>query len=209
MLAVDDVEGLMALVQASVVEIHPWGSRTGDLERPDRIIFDLDPGEGVAWSSVMAAAFEIRDRLKSCRLKSFVKTTGGKGLHVVAPLKPQAGWDEVKDFTAAIADSMAADNPKLYVARMTKNLRRGRIFVDYFRNARGATAVAAYSTRARPDAPVSTPLAWDELSDAVRSNHYTLTNLQQRLDHIREDPWRGFFESRQELPAGRKRRRPV
>ena len=209
MLAVDDVEGLMALVQASVVEIHPWGSRTGDLERPDRIIFDLDPGEGVAWSSVIAAACEIRDRLKICRLKSFVKTTGGKGLHVVAPLKPQAGWDQVKDFTAAIADSMAADNPKLYVARMTKNLRRGRIFVDYFRNARGATAVAAYSTRARPDAPVSTPLAWDELSDAVRSNHYTLTNLQQRLDHIREDPWRGFFDLRQELPPGRKRRGPV
>jgi bifunctional non-homologous end joining protein LigD len=202
MLAIEGVEGLVALVQAAVLEIHPWGSSVGDLERPDRIIFDLDPGENVEWRSVISAAEEIRDRLRRHRLKSFVKTTGGKGLHVVAPTDPKASWDHVKDFTRKIAEGMAADNPRLYVARMTKNLREGRIFVDYFRNARGATAVAAYSTRARQGAPVSTPLSWEELSDEIRSDHFTLTNLQQRLDHLPEDPWRGFFSLRQSLPSG-------
>jgi len=214
MLAIDDLKGLIALVQAGVLEIHPWGSRTADLERPDQINFDLDPGEGVDWRSMISAALEIRDRLKTHRLKSFVKTTGGKGLHVVVPIRPQADWDAVKDFTRILAEAMVADSPKLYVAKMTKKLRQGRIFVDYLRNGRGATSIAAYSTRARPGAPVSTPLAWDELSVAVRSNHYTLTNLQQRLDHLSEDPWQGFFTLRQVLPAletrpGTKRRRPA
>jgi bifunctional non-homologous end joining protein LigD len=201
MLAIDNLKGLLALVQAGVLEIHPWGSRSGNLERPDRIIFDLDPGEGVEWSSVISAALEIRDRLKSHRLKSFVKTTGGKGLHVVAPTKPEASWDEAKAFARSVAEAMQADTPRLYVAKMTKNLRKGRIFVDYFRNARGVTAVAAYSTRARPGAPVSAPLDWDELSPLVHSNYYTLLNLQQRLEHLRNDPWQGFFSSRQRLPA--------
>jgi bifunctional non-homologous end joining protein LigD len=201
MLAIDDLNGLIALVQAGVLEIHPWGSRTGNLDRPDRLIFDLDPGEGVAFGLVVSAAREIRDRLKSSGLKSFVKTTGGKGLHVVAPIKPRAGWDEVKSFTQHVAESMVADNPKIYVAKMTKSLRRGRIFVDYLRNGRGATAVAAYSTRARPDAPVSTPLDWDELIADLRPNHYTLGNLQQRLHHLKGDPWRSFFSVRQNLPA--------
>jgi bifunctional non-homologous end joining protein LigD len=201
MLAIDDLNGLIALVQAGVLEIHPWGSRTGNLDRPDRLIFDLDPGEGVAFGLVVSAAREIRDRLKSSGLKSFVKTTGGKGLHVVAPIKPRAGWDEVKSFTQHVAESMVADNPKIYVAKMTKSLRRGRIFVDYLRNGRGATAVAAYSTRARPDAPVSTPLDWDELIADLRPNHYTLGNLQQRIHHLKGDPWRSFFSVRQNLPA--------
>jgi bifunctional non-homologous end joining protein LigD len=202
MLAIEGIEGLIALVQAAVLEIHPWGSSTGDLEHPDRIIFDLDPGDGVEWTSVIAAAQEVRDRLRRHRLKSFVKTTGGKGLHVMAPIQPRASWDEVKNFTRKIAEGMAADNRSLYVAKMTKNLRKGRIFVDYFRNARGATAVAAYSTRARPGAPVSTPLLWEELSNEIRSDHFTLTNLQHRLDHLPEDPWRGFLSLRQTLPSG-------
>jgi bifunctional non-homologous end joining protein LigD len=213
MLAIDDLDGLIALVQAGVLEIHPWGSRTGDLERPDRIIFDLDPGEGVEWKIVISAALEVRDRLRAHKVKSFVKTTGGKGLHVVAPIVPRAGWDEVKKYTQKLAEEMAADNPKLYVAKMTKTLRRGRIFVDFLRNGRGATAVAAYSTRARPGASVSTPLTWDELSDDIRPNHYALTNLQQRLDHVAKDPWAGFFSIRQTMPVlepstGTRRRRP-
>ncbi|HEY7748789.1 MAG TPA: DNA ligase D [Aestuariivirgaceae bacterium] len=210
MLAIDDLEGLISLVQAGVVEIHPWGSPIRDLERPDRLIFDLDPGEEVDWSSVITAAFEIRDRLERHGLKSFVKTTGGKGLHVVAPIRPRASWDDVKSFTKIVAEDMVADNPELYVAKMTKRLRSGRIFVDYLRNSRGATAIAAYSTRARPGAPVSTPLAWDELSTAIRSNHYTVANLQQRLDHLSSDPWEGFFSLRQSLPPASKRgqRRP-
>jgi bifunctional non-homologous end joining protein LigD len=202
MLAIEGIDGLIALVQAAVLEIHPWGSSIGDLEHPDRIIFDLDPGPGVEWTSVIAAAQEVRDRLRRHRLKSFVKTTGGKGLHVMAPIQPKATWDEVKEFTRNIAEGMAADNRSLYVAKMTKSLRKGRIFVDYFRNARGATAVAAYSTRARPGAPVSTPLLWEELSNETRSDHFTLTNLQHRLDHLAEDPWRGFFSLRQALPSG-------
>jgi bifunctional non-homologous end joining protein LigD len=213
MLAIDDLDGLIALVQAGVLEIHPWGSRAGDLERPDRIIFDLDPGEGVEWKSVIAAALEVRDRLRQRKLKSFVKTTGGKGLHVVAPIEPRASWNEVKKYTERLAEEMAGDSPKLYVAKMTKTLRRGRIFVDFLRNGRGATAVAAYSTRARPGAPVSTPLTWDELSEDIGPNHYTLTNLQQRLDHLAKDPWTGFFSIKQALPAletsaGTRRRRP-
>jgi bifunctional non-homologous end joining protein LigD len=213
MLAIDDLDGLIALVQAGVLEIHPWGSRTGDLERPDRIIFDLDPGEGVEWKTVISAALEVLDRLRAHKVKSFVKTTGGKGLHVVAPIVPRAVWDEVKKYTQKLAEEMAADSPKLYVAKMTKTLRRGRIFVDFLRNGRGATAVAAYSTRARPGASVSTPLTWDELSDDIRPNHYTLTNLQQRLDHVAKDPWAGFFSIRQTMPVlepstGTRRRRP-
>jgi bifunctional non-homologous end joining protein LigD len=213
MLAIDDLDGLIALVQAGVLEIHPWGSRTGDLERPDRIIFDLDPGEGVEWRSVISAAVEVRDRLRQRKLKSFVKTTGGKGLHVVAPIEPRAGWEEVKQYTQRIAEEMAADSPTRYVTKMTKTLRRGRIFVDFLRNGRGATAVSAYSTRARPGAPVSAPLTWDELSEDIRPNHYSLTNLQQRLDHLAKDPWAGFFSTRQTLPAletsaGTRRRRP-
>jgi bifunctional non-homologous end joining protein LigD len=200
MMAIEGLDGLLALVQASVLEIHPWGSTIENLDRPDRMIFDLDPGEGVEWTSVITAAREVRDRLKRHRLRSFVKTTGGKGLHVVVPMAPRGSWDEVKDFARKIAEGMAADAPRLYVARMTKTLRRGRIFVDYFRNARGATAVAAYSTRARPGAPVSTPLTWEELSSAIRSDHFTLTNLQQRLEHLPEDPWRGFSSVRQALP---------
>ena len=202
MLAIEGTDGLIALVQAAVLEIHPWGSSIGDLEHPDRIIFDLDPGPGVEWTSVIAAAHEVRDRLRRYRIKSFVKTTGGKGLHVMAPIQPKASWDEVKEFTRKIAEGMAADNRNLYVAKMTKSLRKGRIFVDYFRNARGATAVAAYSTRARPGAPVSTPLLWEELSNEIRSDHFTLTNLQHRLDHLADDPWRGFLSLRQALPSG-------
>jgi bifunctional non-homologous end joining protein LigD len=213
MLAIDDLDGLIALVQAGVLEIHPWGSRAGDLERPDRIIFDLDPGEGVEWKNVIAAALEVRDRLRQRKLKSFVKTTGGKGLHVVAPIEPRAGWAEVKKYTERLAEEMAGDSPKLYVTKMTKTLRRGRIFVDFLRNGRGATAVAAYSTRARPGASVSTPLTWDELSEDIAPNHYTLTNLQQRLDHLAKDPWTGFFSIKQTLPAleasaGTRRSRP-
>ena len=178
-LTVDDLDGLLALVQGSVLEIHPWGSSLKDLERPDRLIFDLDPGEDVAWGSVIAAALEVRDRLRSSlKLESFVKTTGGKGLHVVAPLVPSMTWSEATSLCKGVAVSMAADSPDRYVARMAKVARKGKIFVDYLRNARGATAVAAYSTRARPGAAVSTPLDWSELSEADSSR--SLPSRQHR-----------------------------
>jgi bifunctional non-homologous end joining protein LigD len=200
MLAIYDLEGLIGLVQAGVLEIHPWGSTVQDLERPDRLIFDLDPGEGVAWEAVVAAAAETRQRLKDLGLESFVKTSGGKGLHVMLPIEPEFDWDRVKAFTKTITDAMAADAPDRYVATMSKQLRRGKIYVDYLRNGRGATAVAAYSTRARPGAPVSTPLEWQELSDAIKPDHFNIDNLRQRLAFLKRDPWRGFFEIRQRLP---------
>ena len=201
MIAIDDLKGLLALVQASVLEIHPWGSRIGTLDEPDRIIFDLDPGEKVAWGRVIGAAQEVRDRLAAHKLESFVKVSGGKGLHVVAPIGRGPDWDSVKDFSRRIAEGMAADTPGLYLARMTKSLRKGKVFVDYLRNGRGATAVAAYSTRARQGAPVSVPLAWEELTEAVGSSHFSIANLRQRLDFLKADPWAGFDRLRQRLPG--------
>ena len=199
MVAIQDLKGLLALVQSSVLEIHPWGSKIANLELPDLLTIDLDPGDSVPWESVVAAAYEVRERLKALRLESFVKTTGGKGLHVVIPLKPKAGWDNAKLFCQNLAQSMAQDSPNKYVSVMTKSKRTGRIFVDYLRKGRGSTAVAAYSTRARPGAPVSTPLSWDELSTGIRANQFTVENLRQRLDFSKRDPWEGFFSTRQRL----------
>src|SRR5262249_36662699 len=139
MLAINDLEGLIGLVQAGVTEIPPWGSRVEDLHRPDRLIFDLDPGEGVAWDAVVAGAGEIRQRLKALGLESFLKTSGGKGLHVMVPIEPEFDWERVKAFTKTITDAMAADAPQRYVVTMSKTLRRGKIYVDYLRNGWGAT----------------------------------------------------------------------
>jgi bifunctional non-homologous end joining protein LigD len=195
-------------VQANVLEIHPWGSTMRDLERPDRLIFDLDPGEGVSWAEVIEGAIEVRERLRSAhRLESFVKTSGGKGLHVVVPLVPQLEWTPAKALCKAIAEAMAADWPRRYVAHMTKSARESRIFVDYLRNGRGATAVAAYSTRARAGAAVSTPLGWDELSEAIKADHFRIGNLERRLANLRSDPWTEYFTIKQSLaaPSGRSR----
>jgi bifunctional non-homologous end joining protein LigD len=200
MFAIRDLDGLLALVQSNVLEIHPWGSRVETLEQPDRIIFDLDPGDEVAWDEVIAAAIEIRDRLKALGLDSFVKTTGGKGLHVVSPITPDARWDRVKDFTKRFAEAMAADSSGKYLAVMTKSRRKGKIFIDYLRNGRGATAVGAYSTRARNGAAISAPLTWAELKTGIRANHFTMDNLRQRLSHRKRDPWAGFFTLKQKLP---------
>ncbi len=203
MLALDSLEGLMSLVQAGVVEIHPWGSRADRLDRPDRLIFDLDPGEDVPWSAVITAARAVRGRLESHGLKSFVKTSGGKGLHVVVPVEPSAGWAEAKSFTAAIAEAMAAEQPDRYVATVAKRARRGRVFIDYLRNDPGSTAVAAYSPRSSPQASVSTPLEWDELSEGLRSDHFTVGNVRNRLAFLKRDPWQGFFTVRQRIPVDR------
>jgi bifunctional non-homologous end joining protein LigD len=203
MLAIDDVAGLLELVQAGVAEIHPWGSRADRLDQPDRLIFDLDPGEDASWSAVIEAARDVRDRLGGLGLKSFVKTSGGKGLHVVVPVEPSTGWEEAKAFTQSFAEGMARERPDRYVAILSKRVRRGRIFIDYLRNGRGATAVAAYSTRALPQASVSTPLDWDELSEGLRSDHFTVANVRHRLGFLRRDPWHDFFTLRQRIPGGR------
>jgi bifunctional non-homologous end joining protein LigD len=204
--AIDDLDGLIGLVQGAALEIHPWQATLADLERPDQIVMDLDPGDDVAWSAVIAAAHEVAERLRAAGLATFVKTTGGKGLHVVSPLKPSAGWDEVKGFAKAIADAMAGDSPDRYVAVVTKSKRKGKILVDYLRNGRGATAVAPYSSRARPGAPVAMPLNWDELSDAIRGNHFTVENAPTRLANLAADPWADFRKSEVALDAGKKKR---
>jgi bifunctional non-homologous end joining protein LigD len=200
MLVIDNFDGLLELVQAGVVEIHPWGSTLAHLEQPDRLIFDLDPGEDVPWSAVIEGALDVRAKLEEFGLRSFVKTSGGKGLHVVLPIEPSVDWDVAKKFTQSVAEALAKARPDRYVAIMSKTARRGRIYIDYVRNGRGATAVAPYSTRALPAASVSTPLAWDELSEQIRADHFRIDNLRQRLDVLKEDPWAELFTVKQKLP---------
>lgn len=205
LLAVGDLAGLIGLVQGGALEIHGWQARLDGLETPDRIVIDLDPGEGVGWAEVVSAAGEVRARLEAAGLAGFVKTTGGKGLHVVAPLVPKAGWDAVKGFARDVATEMTRDAPKRFVATVSKARRKGRILVDYLRNARGATAVIPYSSRARAGATVSVPLAWEELGPEVAPGRFTLRNARQRLEE--PDPWAAFDAARSPLgAAGRKRR---
>ncbi|MBR0668045.1 DNA ligase D [Roseomonas hellenica] len=208
LIAIHDLDGLLGLVQSATLEIHPWGSTDQDWERPDTIILDLDPGEGVGWEAVIAAAQEARQRLTDAGLQPFLKTSGGKGLHVVAPLKPKADWAAVKAFTKGIAESMAADSPERFVATITKAKRRGKILVDYLRNQRGATAVAPFSTRARPGAPVSMPLGWEEIDDAIGPAYFTVANTPTRLAALSRSPWADFRRAAVPLaPAKPKRRK--
>ena len=200
-LVVDDLPALVGLVQIGILEIHTWNSTVDRLERPDRIVFDLDPAPDVPWPRVPEAARLVRDRLRALGLESFVKTTGGKGLHVVVPLRPGATWEAGAAFSRALAESMAREDPRGYVATMAKSARTGKIFIDYLRNVRGATSVAAYSTRARPEAPISVPLDWDELSPRRRADHYTIATLPRRLAGLRADPWARYWTLRQALPA--------
>ncbi len=204
-IGIDGLPGLLGLVQGGVLEIHPWGAQFGDLERPDFINMDLDPGPGVSWAGVIEAAREVRERLRAAGLESFVKTSGGKGLHVVAPLKPRAEWDEVKAFAKSIATAMASDSPERYVATVTKSKRKGKTLIDYLRNGRGATAVAPYSTRARPGATVSMPLDWSELGDEIGPDHFTVMNAPARLENLDADPWADFWRAAK--PLGGKARK--
>lgn len=206
LLAVDDFDGLVALAQAGALEIHPWGAPLADLEKPDILIFDLDPGEEVSWEEMVAGAREVRARLGDVGLPSFVKTSGGKGLHVVVPLKPKAYWAQAKAFAKGIANAMAADDPNSFIAVATKARRKGRIFVDYLRNGRGATAITAYGTRARPGAAVSMPVGWEELDDLTGAAQFTIDNAPVRLLNLAADPWSGFREAAVPLPVGRVKR---
>lgn len=198
-ISVDDLNGVIALVQGGVLEIHTRGTTIDDRERADRLIFDLDPGPGTGWKDVVAAARDVRDRLESIKLKTFLKTSGGKGLHVVLPIKPTP-WEEAKAFTKAVAEAMEADDSGRYVSTATKAKRNKRIFVDYLRNGREATAVAPYSTRAREGAPVSVPIDWSELGTLKSANQYTVQNLMQRLARQRKDPWAMIGRVTQSLP---------
>lgn len=204
LLRILDFDGLAALVQSATLEIHPWGATTKALEKPDMITMDLDPGEDVAWSAVIEGAQLLKQLIEADGLTAFVKTSGGKGLHVVVPLKPSANWAAVKAYAKALATAAARAEPDKYLAVATKAKRKGRIFIDYLRNGRGATAVAPFSTRARPGAAVSTPIAWEELTDAIGPASFTVDTVPNRLAALKQDPWEGFFDAAGTVPKGKR-----
>jgi bifunctional non-homologous end joining protein LigD len=195
---------IVALVQNGVIEFHPWGARGDDPDKPDRLIFDLDPSSPAQWKRVVETAVVIRDRLQELGLKSFAKTTGGKGLHVVVPLQRRPGWDEAKEFTRALAESLVTAVPALFTINPLKQRRAGKIFIDYLRNDRGQTGVAPYSVRARDGAGVAMPLEWDEVTPDLRPGDFTLRTVPDLL-RKRTDPWRDMAKTRQHLTAAARR----
>jgi bifunctional non-homologous end joining protein LigD len=190
--------GLAGLAQMGVLEIHPWGSTNDDIEKPNMLIFDLDPDEAIPWKRLAESAREVRDRLRQCKLDSFLKTTGGKGLHIVAPIKPEHDWPVVKEFAHQFAVQMESENRQLYLTKMTKAARKGKIFVDYLRNDRGATSIAPYSPRARRGAPVALPLAWDEL-DETKVPRFLVAEFVDWKSRLRHDPWKSMLGKNQVL----------
>ena len=194
------VAGLVQLVQLGALEIHAWLARTDQLDCPDQMIIDLDPGSRVSWSRLRDAAREVRERLERRGLQSFVRTTGGKGLHVVAPLDAGQSWEEVRAFARSLAEAMQADTPAEFIATADKEARDGKIYVDYLRNARGATAIANYSTRAKRSAPVAVPIAWEELSRISGADHYRLAGIRRRVAQLERPAWPDFATVRQRLP---------
>ena len=196
---VETAQGLVALAQLGVLEFHTWGSRWSDLERPDRFTIDLDPDPDLPWIRVIEAALDVRGWIEELNLSAFVKTTGGKGLHVVVPIAPSGNWDEVKEFSRRVALAVEADWPKRYTLHMSKERRKGRILLDYLRNGRGATAVEAYSTRSRPGAPVSTPITWEELTSGAEPGAFTLRTVPERLASLRADPWDDYDRARRPI----------
>jgi bifunctional non-homologous end joining protein LigD len=203
-LMVEDLPGLIALVQMGALELHVWGSRAERLEYPDRMVFDLDPDAGLPWPRVVDAAELVREQLAALELQSWVKTTGGKGLHVVLPLTGTHTWDEVKGFSQALAERLVKQAPDRYTSKMSKAGRKDKVFIDYLRNGRGATAVAAYSTRARPGATVSTPVGWDELRD-LTLDQFTVKTVPRRLKTRKQDPWQAFWKVRQSITQAARR----
>ena len=199
-LFIDDPAGFAALAQIAAVELHSWGSPEADPGRPDRAVFDLDPGEGVPWPDVVAAAHDVRTKLQALGLRSFCRTTGGKGLHVVVPLRPEAGWDEVRPWCQAFARLLEAERPGTYLSTLPKAKRRGHILVDWLRNGPGSTAVASFSPRARPGATVATPVRWDEVTDSLDPAAFTIQTVPARLRTLAQDPGEGFDAADQVLP---------
>jgi bifunctional non-homologous end joining protein LigD len=194
---IEDLAGLIAGTQMNVLEWHLWGSRIKDVEKPERIIFDIDPDEGLDFSHVRAAATDIRDMLAALGLQSYALVSGGKGVHVIAPLRPSAEWPEVKAFCKAVAQRLAADHPDRFVANMSKAKRKGKLFIDYLRNERGATAIAPWSTRSREGAPAAVPVGWDELDTITAANQFTLPQAAARAQA--PDPWPDYFTTNQAI----------
>jgi bifunctional non-homologous end joining protein LigD len=197
---VKNLEGLLSLVQMNTLEIHAWGARVDNVEKPDRLVFDLDPDPSVPWKRVVESAQQMRAFFADLGLESFVKTTGGKGLHLVLPIERRTSWDDAKAISLAIADAVAAADPARYTTNMSKAARGGKIYLDYLRNGRGATAVVAYSTRARQGCPIATPISWEELSGIKSPGEFTIANVPARLAGLKRDPWRELDTTRQALP---------
>lgn len=200
-LYIEDAAGLVAMVQMGVLEMHPWGVTVEHPDKADRIVFDLDPAEGLGFGAVMDAAREVRERLTALGLTSFVKTTGGKGLHVVLPVEPTTSWREVKSFAKGLSAEMAADSPDRYLTKISKAERAGRIFIDYLRNDPTSTAVAPYSTRSRAGAPVAMPIAWEALTPKLDPCDYRVDTVAGLLAKQASDPWAEMAKVRQQLPA--------
>jgi len=209
-LAIDGLDGLMALTQVSAIELHAWGAPESNPLHPDTLVFDLDPGEGVAFTEVVKAAQEVRERLQALGLASFCRTTGGKGLHVVVPITPKPDWDEAKAFCHAFAETLSQEHPEQFLPTLKKVDRKGRILLDWLRNGLGATAVASFCPRARPGATVATPIAWAEVTAKLDPSAFTLRSVPERVAKLRKDPWDGFRELAQSLPdIPRERVKPV
>lgn len=195
---IKDIHGIIALVQNGVIEFHPWGCKNDAIDKPDRIIFDLDPDVNIAWKELILAAERLRDILLDLNLESYVKTTGGKGLHVVIPIMRSITWEELTKFSKSVAVGLTQQYPDSYTTNPLKVKRKDKIFIDYLRNNRGATAIAAYSLRAHEDAPIATPLTWDELRRTKTSEVYNAINILSRINK-KVDPWTTFFEIRQRI----------
>ncbi|MBV9891921.1 MAG: non-homologous end-joining DNA ligase, partial [Rhizobacter sp.] len=196
MVEVDSFTALIGAAQANVIEFHTWNATSGDPQHPDRIVFDLDPGDGVAWRKMQEGAELMRSLLEQIGLVAFLKTSGGKGLHVVVPLAPKDDWDAVRELAKRTVEHMAATLPDRFVAKSGAKNRVGRIFVDYLRNGFGATTACAWSARARPGLGISVPCAWDELGEISSGAHWTIRNAHERIEE-RLDPWRGYAQTRQ------------
>ena len=207
-LVFDDAAGLQACAQMAAIELHTWGASADDAAHADRLVFDLDPGDGVEWPAIVAAALDVRDRLAREGLTGFCRTSGGKGLHVVAPLVPGADWETVRAWCRAFAETMEREAPELYVASVPKARRTGKILVDWLRNGLGSTAVASFSPRARPGAGVATPLAWREVTAKLDPAAFTLASVPGRLARQKRDPWDGFAGAAQPLPAAKDKPKP-
>ncbi|HEX4736455.1 MAG TPA: DNA ligase D [Allosphingosinicella sp.] len=199
-LYVDNQAGLLACVQMGAIEFHGWGSRVADVEKPDRVVFDIDPDEGLSFEEVKKAARDIKRHLADMGLQTFPLLSGGKGLHVVVPLTPEAEWPRVKDFAMRFSIALATAEPDRFTANLAKAARKGRMFLDYLRNQRGATAIMPYSTRARPGAPVSAPISWDELDEYESGGHFTLRDADRLLERASNRALQGWGEASQILP---------
>jgi len=198
-LIADDISGIVSLAQMDVLEIHTWNSIFEDVERPNRLVFDLDPGDEVDWPAVARGARMIRDALAALKLESFVKTTGGRGLHIVVPLTPHADCKQCLDFSRALSERFEQAQPKLYTTAFAKAGRSRKILIDYLRNNRTNTSIAAYSTRAREGAPVSVPLTWEELRGSLDPRSFTVLTVPKRLARLKTDPWAGYWKCRQRI----------